>query len=124
MYFHLKCSIGLKTSININPLVDDLNIPCLSPIDRLSTQTQRETSKLIDITYQMNLTDIFRIFALIAKSQYMDDFLKLTTFWNTKQIFTDSKKNEITSCVLLDNNVIKLTTDNKQTNKHKLMNIK
>lgn len=55
--------LNYETQININPsTVGDFNTP-LSPTDKSSGQKiNRETSELINIIYQVDITDIYRLF--------------------------------------------------------------
>lgn len=52
----------------------------LSPIDILSRQQNRETMKLNGIIYQMNLTDIYRVFHLNTKDYMFFSVAYVTLF--------------------------------------------
>lgn len=55
----IKHVLGLKTQININPLIrDDMNTPFFL-LDRSSGQKLDRNMRIIHIIYQMDLTNIY-----------------------------------------------------------------
>jgi ssDNA-specific exonuclease RecJ len=71
----------------------------LSPIDRLSRQTNKEISKLNDTIDQMDLTNIYKIFHS-AKAQYVSfsaalgNFSKIDHILGHKPTFNKYKETE------------------------------
>lgn len=120
--------LDLKSQIIINPLMtDNFNTP-FSPIDSSSEQKiNRETSEITNIIYQMQLTDSYRIVHPNTKEHtFYSEVHKVDHILGHKTNFYKFKRNEITSCILYDPNIIKLKTDRQKSlvNTHILVETK
>jgi exonuclease III len=87
--------------------VGDFNTP-LPPLDRSSKQNiNKEILKLNDTIYQMDLTDIYRVFhPTIVQYTFFSaahgTFSKINHILGHKQSLSKYKKIEITPCILPD----------------------
>jgi exonuclease III len=100
-------------------IVGDLNTP-LSPLERSSRQKiNKETSELLHTLDQMDILDVYRVshprtrqytFFSVAR----ETFSKIDHILGHKASFNKFKKIEITPCIILDHNKIKLDLNNKR----------
>jgi exonuclease III len=102
--------------------VGDFNT-LLSPIDRSSRQKiNKEILELNDTIDQMYITDVNRVFHP-ATAEYTffsaahGTFSKIDHILGHKASLKNSKKIEITPCILSDHNAIKLELNNKSSSK-------
>jgi hypothetical protein len=99
--------------------VDNFNTPLHQYISHPNKKLNKETSELNDPLDQMNLSDIYRIFHLIAIQRTFFLAAHVTSFkidhiLGHRASLNKYKKIEITFCILSSHNEIKIEIINKR----------
>jgi predicted acetyltransferase len=101
-------------------IVGDLNTP-LSPIDRASMQKiNKETSELLQTLDQIDMVGLYRVNISSNNQAIHILFCSSWNFFQVDQILGHTaslnkfKKIEITPCIILDGNEVKMDLNNKR----------